>query len=65
MALHEALSDFYNLNPLPETLLLSAREWGRDSLKGDLVEEPELRGRLSQFVDLIDGKEKLKKGGPN
>lgn len=65
MALHEALSDFYNLNPLPETLLLSAREWGRDSLKGDLVEEPELRGRLSQFVDLIDRKGKLKKAGPN
>ncbi len=62
MALHEALSDFYNFEPFPEVLLLSARHWGRNSLKGDLVEEPEIKGRLTQFVDRILSREKEKGG---
>lgn len=63
MTLHEALSDFYNLNPPPEVLVISARELGQNSLRGDLVEEPEVKLRLGRFVDLILRREELKKGG--
>ncbi len=63
MALHEALCDFYNLDPPPETLFLSARQWGNNSLKGDLVKELGVKARLEQFVDRIHSKEKRKKGG--
>lgn len=52
MTLHEILSDFYNAPP-PEAILLQAREYGRSSLKGDLIEEKAVRERLDTFIELL------------
>lgn len=53
MALHEALYSFANLDFWPETVLFSAREYGRNSIKGDLIEVPEVKKRLDRFVEMI------------
>jgi len=53
MALHEALYNFVNLGFWPETLLFPAREYGRSSIKGDLIEVPEVKKRLDRFVEMI------------
>ena len=52
MTLHEILSDFYNAPP-PEVILLQAREYGRVSLKGDLIEEKAVKERLDRFLNLL------------
>ena len=52
MALHEILCDFYNTRP-PETILLQAREYGRVSLKGDLIEVPAVKERLDRFISVL------------
>ena len=52
MTLHEVLCDFYNIRQ-PETILLQSREYGRISLKGDLVEVPAVKERLGKFIDLL------------
>jgi len=52
MALHEVLADFYNIES-PETILLQPREYGRSSLKGDLLESQAVRERLDRFVELL------------
>ena len=53
MALHEALHYFTNLEFQPKTLLFPAEEYGRSSLKGDLLEVPDVRKRLDRFVGKI------------
>jgi multimeric flavodoxin WrbA len=53
MALHEALYNFANLDFWPETLLFPAREYGRISIKGDLIEQAEVKRRLDRFVEMI------------
>lgn len=53
MALHEALYSFANLGFWPETLLFSAREYGRSSIKGDLINDPDVRKRLDRFVEIM------------
>ena len=53
MALHEALYNFANLDFWPETLLLPAREYGKSSISGDLIEVPEVKRRLDRFVEMI------------
>jgi len=52
MALHEVLTDFYNIEQ-PEVILLQADEFGRRSLKGDLIESRAVRQRLDRFVELV------------
>lgn len=53
MALHEALHYFTNLEFQPKTLLFPAEEYGRSSLRGDLLEVPEVRNRLDTFVETL------------
>jgi len=53
MALHEALRGFANLDFWPETLLVDSREHGRSSVRGDLIDVPEVKDRLDRFVDMI------------
>lgn len=53
MALHEALYSFSALEFLPKTLLFSAEEYNRSSIKGDLLEVPDVRKRLDKFVERI------------
>jgi len=53
MALHEALYNFVNLDFWPETILLPAREYGRNSIKGDLIEVLKVKERLDRFVKMI------------
>jgi len=63
MALHEVLADFYNIEP-PEVVLLQANEYGRSSLKGDLIKSKAIRERLDGFTALITRRiaEKQKEG---
>jgi hypothetical protein len=53
MALHQALYSFANLDFWPETVLFPAREYGRSSINGDLIEIPEVKKRLDRFVEMI------------
>ena len=53
MALHEALYDFMYLAIPPEALLFPAREYGRTSIDGDLIELPEVKERLNGFVKRV------------
>jgi len=52
MTLHEVLADFYNIEA-PEAILLQSREYGRGSLKGNLMESPAVKERLDRFVELL------------
>ena len=52
-ALHEALHGFANLDFWPESLLVDSREHSRRSVRGDLIEVPDVRARLDRFVDMI------------
>jgi len=52
MALHEVLADFYAVEA-PETILLQSREYGRVSLRGDLIETSAVKERLDRFVELL------------
>jgi len=62
LAVHEVLAEFYNTEPHPVALLLSCEEYGRPSLKGDLVEEEGVRKRLKSFADrLLDTYEECAK----
>ncbi len=66
MALHEALYNFVNLDFWPETLLFPAREYGRSSINGDLIEVPEVKRRLDRFVEIIlKDVEKRQSASPN
>ncbi len=56
MALHEALYNFAGQQFWPETLLFPAREYGKNSLKGDLLEVETVRERLDRFVEMITKK---------
>ncbi|AIF69892.1 hypothetical protein PAP_07510 [Palaeococcus pacificus DY20341] len=58
MALHEALYSFANFGFWPEVVLISSREYGRSSIKGDLIEEEEVKKRLDRFVERINQKMK-------
>jgi len=49
MALHEILTDFYNIQA-PETLLLQSTEYGKSSLKGNMVESEAVKESLDRFV---------------
>ncbi|MCK4396085.1 flavodoxin family protein [candidate division WOR-3 bacterium] len=51
--LHEILTEFYNTSYRPEAILLQAREYERDSLKGDLIEVPEVKRRLDKIVGRV------------
>ena len=53
MALHEALYNFANLGFWPEVLLFPSREYGKNSIKGDLIEVPEVKKRLDEFVKML------------
>lgn len=53
LALHEVLVDFYNSDPVPEAILLQARDYGRNSLEGDLIEESAVRQRLNSLVSRL------------
>lgn len=53
MALHEALYGFANRSFWPETLLLPAREYAQSSLKGNLMESPDVKKRLERFVEMV------------
>lgn len=53
--LHEILTEFYNTSYRPEAILLQAREYERDSLKGDLIEVPEVKHRLDRLVERVLG----------
>ena len=53
MALSESLCSFNNRSYFPEVLLLSSNEYGRRSILGDLVEENEIRNRLTRFSSRI------------
>ena len=53
MALHEALYSFANLGFWPEVLLFPSREYGKNSIKGDLIEVPEVKKRLDEFVKML------------
>lgn len=53
MALHEAFYDFTNKDFYPESILLSSREYGRRSIKGDLIEDELVRNRLEKYTDKI------------
>lgn len=53
MALHEALYDFTNRDFYPESILLSSREYGRKSIKGDLIEDELVKTRLEKYTDKI------------
>jgi len=52
MTLHEAMTDFYNVEP-PEAILIQSREFGLSSLKGNLTENPAVKERLDRFVELL------------
>ena len=58
MSLHESLYSFNNRNYFPEALLLSSTEYSRRSILGDLVEENEIRNRLTRFSDKVISKYK-------
>ncbi|MCK4527116.1 flavodoxin family protein [candidate division WOR-3 bacterium] len=51
--LHEILTEFYNTSHRPEAILLQAREYERDSLKGDLIEATEVKRRLDKLVERV------------
>lgn len=53
MALHEILTDFYEAHNRPEAILLSAREYGRNSIKGDLTKVSDVRNRLDRLVEML------------
>jgi len=53
MVLHEVMCDFHNLKIWPEAVLLSAREYGRNSLKGDLLESLDVTRRLDRLVEML------------
>ena len=53
LTLHEVLVDFYNAKIPPEALLLQALEYGRISLKGDLIEEPIVKKKLEWLVNRL------------
>ncbi len=53
MVLHEVLYDFYNAESRPEAVLIPAREYGRVSIKGDLIESPDVRHRLDRIVEML------------
>jgi len=52
LTLHEVLADFYNIEA-PEVILLQSREYGRVSLKGDLIKSSGVRERLYGFIELL------------
>lgn len=58
MALHEALYGLAHYDFWPEVLLFPAEEYGRSSIKGDLIEIPEVRTRLDRFAERIARKTK-------
>ena len=53
MALHEAFYDFTNKSFYPESILLSSREYGRRSIKGDLIEDELVRNKLEKYANKI------------
>jgi len=53
LALHEVLVDFYNAKVVPEALLLQALEYGKSSLKGDLIEDPVVKKKLEWLVNRL------------
>ncbi|MFZ5354838.1 MAG: NAD(P)H-dependent oxidoreductase [Bacillota bacterium] len=56
MALHEAFYDFTNKDFYPESVLLSSREYGRRSIKGDLIEDELVRNKLDKYVNTMISK---------
>ncbi len=52
MSLHEALVDFYNIEQ-PDAILLQANEYGRSSLKGDLIEAEAVKEALDRFTERV------------
>lgn len=55
-ALYEALSDYYIIKPRPEAILLSSREYGSLSVKGDLIQVKEVREKLDRHINLLKKK---------
>ncbi|KUH34722.1 hypothetical protein APY94_00640 [Thermococcus celericrescens] len=53
MALHEVLYGLTGGESWPEAVLLSSNEYGGGSLRGNLIEHPEVRARLERFVERI------------
>ncbi|USG99532.1 flavodoxin family protein [Thermococcus argininiproducens] len=53
MALHEVLYGTTASEYWPEILLISSNEYGRSSIRRDLIEEHEIRKRINRFVERI------------
>ena len=51
--LTELLSDYKDLDVFPETILFSAREYKKTSLKGDLIDSKIVKERLNLLADRI------------
>jgi multimeric flavodoxin WrbA len=61
MSLHEVLVDLY-CGRTPATILLQANEYGRNSLKGDLIRVPQVREKLDRFVERLRNDNRQKAG---
>ena len=53
MALHEVLYGTTASEYWPEAILISSNEYMKSSIKGDLIEEDEIRTQMSRFVERI------------
>lgn len=53
MAFHEAFYGFTNKDFYPESILLSAKEYGKRSINGDLIEDESVRNKLEKYSDRI------------
>jgi len=53
MAFHEAFYGFTNKDFYPESILLSAKEYGKHSINGDLIEDESVRNKLEKYADRI------------
>ncbi|WP_152880902.1 hypothetical protein [Thermococcus bergensis] len=53
MALHEVLHGIATSDYWPEAILISSSEYLRSSIKGDLIEEDEIKARINRFAGRI------------
>jgi len=53
MALHEVLHGIVTSDYWPEAILISSSEYLRSSIKGDLIEEDEIKARINRFAGRI------------
>jgi multimeric flavodoxin WrbA len=53
LAYHAVILDYYDCKCPPSSVLLQASEYGRNSIRGDLVKDERVRGRLDNLVNSI------------